>query len=83
MTLKLIEVAAELEHGHSRRYPLAGKCVDVDMESWHRNGEHCDHCGFGIDDFGDGKGYWSEPLLHGCGDPNCIVPKPSPRKRRP
>lgn len=48
---------------HAGRQPLAGHCVSIDGESWHRDGQSCARCGFGIDDFGDGRGHWDEPLL--------------------
>jgi hypothetical protein len=49
--------------GRVNRQPIAGACVSIDGDSWHRDGEHCEHCGFGLDDFGDGSGFWHEPLI--------------------
>ena len=48
--------------------PVAGHCVDIDGASWHKDGDRCQRCGFGINDFGDGIGAWGEP----------VIPKPSP-----
>ena len=48
---------------HDARRPLAGFCLDIDGDSWHRDDHRCEHCGFGIDDAGDGRGYYDEPLV--------------------
>jgi hypothetical protein len=48
---------------HDARRPIAGTCVDIDGSSWHKDGQVCEHCGFGIDDFGDARGFWREPLV--------------------
>ncbi len=37
---------------------IAGTCVDIDGDSWHRDGDRCDRCGFGF-----GAGAWSEPTV--------------------
>jgi hypothetical protein len=46
-----------------QRSPVAGHCVSIDGDSWHSDGECCECCGFGIDDYGDGCGFWREPLV--------------------
>lgn len=54
-----------------RPTPMPGRCQDQDLDggSWHKPGDQCILCGFGIDDFGDGLGFWSEPVTGKC--PNC------------
>lgn len=47
---------------YARRGPIAGHCGDG-VTSYHRRGHACEACGFGIDDFGDGLGFWGEPLV--------------------
>ena len=40
-------------------------CTDIDGSSWHRDGEECARCGFGVNEHPellDGKGIWGEPL---------------------
>jgi hypothetical protein len=84
MGLKLTEANVdELTRRHRERAPVPGRCVDIDWNSWHRDGDSCSDCGFGIDGFGDGRGFWSEPiaaLVHACGDPDRIVPVPARRR---
>jgi hypothetical protein len=48
---------------YSTRSPIVGHCVDAGGRSGHRGGHACEACGFGIDDFGDGRGFWGEPLV--------------------
>lgn len=55
------EKACEDRH-YGHRWPLAGKCIDIDGNTWHKDGENCEFCGFGIDDYSDGRGFWNEPL---------------------
>ena len=37
---------------------IPGHCIDIDDDSWHRDGDRCEDCGFGC-----GAGNWSEPTV--------------------
>lgn len=44
---RLAQEYAERENAGDRR-PIAGHCIDIDRQTWHRDGERCQHCGFGV-----------------------------------
>lgn len=46
------------------RAPIEGRCIDVDGASWHKDGQRCEDCGFGIDRRRQAKtGFWGEPIV--------------------
>lgn len=59
------EIQAKHPHIEACRSPVAGSCVDIDGDSWHKDGQRCDRCGFGIDaapGTNGYRGYWGEPI---------------------
>lgn len=62
---KIKTILAKRPYIEACRSPIAGACVDIDGDSWHKDGQRCERCGFGIDadpDSNGFRGFWGEPI---------------------